>query len=378
MRRNRTRSVVGAAAVSLLVAACGSSDNGDTVASGEGGGACAGQPDSTASEIYAELEGMPYEERIETLAEGAAEEGGVTLYSSRDSDLLDQLKQKFEEIYPDVTVQYLSGENPELFARMQQEGTGKNAAVDVVVADLLPAMEAEGLLADHHGVPITPEFPEDGYGENYISFGPSPSVIAWNTNLVTEEEAPKNWEDLLDPKWKGKIAIEAKPDHMTTEFVLAWGEEEAREYMTKLMENEPLIRKGHSTVNELLAAGEFPIAAEVFLHKTLETINNGAPVDWVLPDPAPNGSNAFGIAEHSPNPCAAALFANFLVDKPGAEVWAADARLVLTPGVDPLYPAAGKVVGDPAIRVVDPFSREEAHDVGTELVEEFITPAFTG
>lgn len=376
MHRNRVRSVLGAAAVSLLVAACGSSnDDNDASASG-GDGPCAG--DGTASEVYAELADLEYEERVDALAEGAAQEGLVTLYSSRDADLLEELKQGFEELYPDVTLEYLSGENPELFARMQQEGTGANAAVDLVVADLLPAMEAEGMLADIHGVPITPDFPEEGYGENYIMFGPSPSVIAWNTDLVSEDEAPKTWEDLLDPKWKGKIAIEAKPDHMTTEFVLAWGEEKAHEYMTELMKNEPLIRKGHSTINELLAAGEFPVAAEVYLHKTMETIEDGAPVDWALPDPAPNGSNAFGIAEQAPNPCGAALFANFLVREEGAKIWAADARLVLTPGVEAKYPEAGEVVGDPRIRIVDPFTREEAHKVGAAFVDEFITPAFTG
>lgn len=369
MRTNSVDAVFCAAAVALLVVGCGSSANEGGTSSSSAG---------TASEVYAEVADLEYEERMSALAEAGAEEGLVTVYSSRDSDLLEEIKQAFEEKYPDISLEYLSGETPELFARMQQEGKEDNAAVDVVVGDLLPAMEEEGMLADLHGVPITPDYPEDGYGENYIMFGPSPSVIVWNTNMVSEDEAPKDWDDLLDPKWKGKIAIEAKPDHMTTELVLAWGEERAREYMTEFMANEPLVRKGHTAINELLAAGEFPIASESFAHNTEEAIAEGAPLDWVAPDPSPNGSNAFGIAEFAPHPNAAALLANFLIDTEGAEIWAADGRLVLTPGVEPLYPRIAELIGDPRLTAIDPFTREEAHDVGTELIEEFVTPAFTG
>jgi iron(III) transport system substrate-binding protein len=374
MHRKSIQSVLAAGAVSLLVAGCGSSGEGGGGKTGGAGGSAA----STASEVYAEMEGMKYEERLALLEEKAAEEGRITLYSSRDDDLLEAMKVKFEKLYPDITVQYLSGENPEIFSRIQQEGKGSNAVVDVVLSDLIPAMKNEGFLADIYGVPIPSDYPEEAVGENYMQLGPSPTVMAWNTDLVSEAEVPQSYQDFLDPKWKGKFALEAKPDHMITAMVIKWGEEETREFMAKLMENEPLVRKGHSNVNQLLAAGEFPIAMEVFAHKTSETIAKGAPVDFRGLDPVPNGANAFGIAEYAPNPYAAALFSHFILTKPGAEILAADGRLVNTPGVEPLYPRAAELADDPTIVIVDPFAREEANKIALSLIGEYVTPAFTG
>lgn len=370
MRSKGVRSAVVGTALSLLVAGCGGS--GEETSTVDTADAPRG-----ASAVFAELAKLPYEQRLETMKQKATEEGKITLYSSRDADLLEKFKKRFEELYPGVEVEALSGNTSELFSRIQQEGTGRNAAVDVVLADMLPAMTKEGLAAKLHDAVAPQNYPKNGYGENYMKLGPSPTIMAWNTNLVPPDQVPDTWDDLLDPKWKGKVAIDVEPEDMVTGMVIKWGEEKTREYLTKFMANKPIIRKGHSTINELLAAGEFPIAAEVFAHNTSKAIKKGAPLDFKALDPTAGGANTYMVAEAAPHPYAAGLFAHFLADVPGGEIIADDGRLVLTPGVKQKFPDVAALIGDPRLPDADPLEQAAAAEVATRLIEEFVTPAFT-
>lgn len=396
MRSTRALPAIG---VSLVMALAGCGGGGDTdtetAAGGDGeatvatseaegedaGDACAEIDATEASEIYAALAEIEYDERVACIESRAAEEGEVVIYSSRDSDMLDAWQADFADAYPDVEFEYLSAQPEVLYERLLQEARGDAATADVVqMGEELKLLGDEGHLATLHGAMVPEGFPDHGHGEWYMAFGPSPLVLAYNTDLVSEDEAPQEWEDLLDPKWDGKVAIETGATHFVKTLVGVWGEDEARDYLEKLVHgNNAIIRKGHTNITNMLAAGEFPIAAELYGHKVESFIDEkGAPIDWVAPDPTPTGSGGFGIAASSPNPFAAALLAHYMTGPRAGQIWAEDGRLHLHPDVEPKYPRTAELIGDPKLFAATPDKGHEELEIAQELINEIIVPAYAG
>lgn len=395
MRSNRALLAIGIS-LAMALAGCGGSDAEQASATAgdgemteatndeapeEAGDACADITATEASDVYAALAELEYDERISCIESRAAEEGKVVLYSSRDSDMLDAWQADFADAYPEVEFEYLSAQPEVLYERLLQEARGDVATADVVqMGEELKLLGDEGYLATLHGATVPEGFPDHGHGEWFMAFGPSPLVLTWNTDLVSEEEAPQEWEDLLDPKWDGKVAIETGATHLVKTFAGVWGEEEARDYLDKLVNgNNAIIRKGHTNITTMLAAGEFPIAAELYAHKVEKFIHEkGAPLDWVAPDPTPTGSGGFGISAGSPNPFAAALLAHYMTGPRAGAIWAEDGRLHLHPDVEPKYPRTAELIGEPKLFAATPDKGHEELEIAQELIDEIIVPAYAG
>ena len=79
------------------------------------------------------------------------------------------------------------------------------------------------------------------------------ATIAFNHRLVKKEEAPKTYNDLLDPKWKGDLTIDLEPERMLTAWLLAWGEPKTQEFVQKLLANGTTVRRGHTLQAQLCA-----------------------------------------------------------------------------------------------------------------------------
>jgi iron(III) transport system substrate-binding protein len=154
-----------------------------------------------------------------------------------------------------------------------------------------------------------------------------PLTIAYNTRLVPANEAPKSWRDLLNPKWKGKIAMES--DHLVwyAGMLKVLGKEKGRQFMTALSKQNIRLVGGASIGMNLLAAGEFPIFSSR-ANQTEIFKMRGAPVDWVKdPDPLLSQFHAAGIAKNPPHPNAARLLLDFLLSEEAAEIVAESQRL---------------------------------------------------
>ena len=95
------------------------------------------------------------------------------------------------------------------------------------------------------------------------------------------------------------------------------GKEAAADFMRKLAAQQIQWRKGHSLIGQLMAAGEFPLAAELQVHTVERVKAQGAPVDWsVLDGVIPISKVAAGITSTGSNTHAAALFYDFLLSRP--------------------------------------------------------------
>ena len=105
-------------------------------------------------------------------------------------------------------------------------------------------------------------------------------VIGYNTKLVSEKEAPKDWRDLLDAKWKGKVSIDQEEYEWYATLIHAWGKEKAQKYMKDLAKQDIQWRKGHTLIAQLMNAGEFPVA-NFYAHRMESMKKKGANVEWV-------------------------------------------------------------------------------------------------
>src|SRR2546425_5734517 len=132
-------------------------------------------------------------------------------------------------------------------------------------------------------------------------------TIAYNTNLVKPNEVPNSYEDLLHPRWVGRIGIEAGDTDWFGSIVKLMGEDKGLAFFRKLSQMKPQIRTGHTLMAELVASGEIPLAATIYNHNAERLLVNGAPVKWKALTPTFGRPNAVAVAKHAPRPHAALL-----------------------------------------------------------------------
>ena len=140
-------------------------------------------------------------------------------------------------------------------------------------------------------------------------------VQAYNTNLLKKEDLPRTYRDLLDPRWKGKLGIEAKDQDWFASVVdVMGGEEEGLEFFRQLgTTNGVSVRVGHTLLNNMVISGEVPLALTVYNYMPEQAKKTGAPIDWFALEPAIARSNAVGVARRAPHPKAALLFYEYLL-----------------------------------------------------------------
>ncbi len=202
-----------------------------------------------------------------------------------------------------------------MFQRIGQEYASRIYGVDVVNssdAAHFIAWKRDGILAPFVPADVAMHYPADHYDPDgmFASFRVSLSPIAYNTDLVKREEAPKSFADLLDPKWMGKI-VKAHPSYsgtiLTATFQvvreLGWG------YLEKLAKQKVMQVQSATDPPKKLALGERAVMADGGEYNVLQSKESGGPIEVVYPaegTPLIVGPN--GIFKNAPNPNAARLF----------------------------------------------------------------------
>lgn len=146
-----------------------------------------------------------------------------------------------------------------------------------------------------------------------------PFCIGFNTKLVKKEEAPKTWEDFLDPKWKGKFVVDTRPQCFIN-LAGAWGSQKVLDYMKKLGKNTPIFVRGQTQLASMMAAGDYMLSASAMLQALTYVAQKGAPVAWNFPDPVPIDMVDFSVLKKARHPNAAKLLLAWLGNK-GYKIW---------------------------------------------------------
>jgi iron(III) transport system substrate-binding protein len=145
-------------------------------------------------------------------------------------------------------------------------------------------------------------------------------TIGYNTNLVKPEEVPNAYEDLVHPRWVGRVGLEGSDVDWFGAVVKSMGEEKGLAYFRKLADSKPQIRTGHTLMAELVASGEIPLAATIYNHNIERLTVKGAPVKWKAVQPTFGRPNAIGVAKKAPHPHAAMQFVDFMLSKEGQTI----------------------------------------------------------
>src|SRR5437870_887430 len=163
-------------------------------------------------------------------------------------------------------------------------------------------------------------------------------TIGYNPKLVAEKDAPKQWEDLLEAKWKGKISVDPEEYNWYATLTKSWGKERTQKYMRALAKQEIQWRKGHTLIAQLVSAGEFPLGI-IYVHRIEEMKQRGAPIEWVnTVNPVVVTLNSAGFSPKPPHPNTARLFIDFLLSKPAQQRLRALRRIPARSDVEPISP----------------------------------------
>jgi iron(III) transport system substrate-binding protein len=288
---------------------------------------------------------MPAAERQARLSEGAKKESGLVWYSSTTAEDALALIKKFHEQHPAIQINHFRSSSEKLLERILAESRANAFKADIVT---LPELELSimikrKLLARYEAVEnyLFPAETKDPHGF-WTGLYTSAWVPAHNTKMVSKDAAPKSYKDLLNPKWKGAIAMDNEPYNwyiVSLRFLEKRdGKEAAADYMKKLAAQQIQWRKGHSLIGQLMSAGEFPIAAELQVHTVERAKAQGAPVEWsVLDGVIPISKVAAGITSTGGNLYTSALFYDFLLSRPGMETIRASRRIPTRPDVTAPY-----------------------------------------
>jgi len=250
-----------------------------------------------------------------SLIEAAKKEGKLFYYTSVDLPLAEKIAKSFEAAYPGIAVRVERSGAERVFQRIGQEYASRIYGVDVVNssdAAHFIVWKRDGILAPFLPADVAMHYPADHKDADgmFASFRVSLSPIAYNTDLVKREEAPKSFADLLDPKWTGKI-VKAHPSYsgtiLTATFQIA--RDLGWEYFEKLAKQKVMQVQSATDPPKKLALGERAVMADGGEYNVLQSKESGGPLEVVYPmegTPLVVGPN--GIFKNAPNPNAARLF----------------------------------------------------------------------
>jgi iron(III) transport system substrate-binding protein len=266
----------------------------------------------TAAEV-ASYQGADRQQR---LVDGAKREGFLSVYNSAPVDDMAVFAGAFEKKYG-VKVRVWRASSENIVQRVVAESRAGRNEFDIAETNSpeMEALQRERVLQEvkspHLGELIPQAIPPHrewiGTRLNVFSF-------AYNTRLVKKEELPKAFEDLLSPRWKGRLGIEGADMDWFAGVVASMGEAKGLKLFRDIVAaNGMSVRNGHTLLTNLVASGEVPMALTVYNYKAEQLKNDGAPIDWFVLQPALARPQGVGMARRAPHPNAAALFFDFML-----------------------------------------------------------------
>jgi iron(III) transport system substrate-binding protein len=361
-RRRTTPSLALLVVASLLLAACGGTPSARPAApassgaapsgSAPSGGATGGAPSAPAQQAAPASGAQPAQGTqaairpefqdamrlsIDELHQRALGEGGSLAYYGTLAQInAEKILPAFEARFPGIKVEHIDATGERLAARIIAEARGGRTLADVYEANLSAALQLhqQGLLLQA----LPPEadaYPDDLKGSFFLGMGLTALVVAWNTSQVAAADAPRQIEDVADPKWRGRLIAEPQD----TEFLIGLGrklgsQDRAVEVLRRIAANEPEFHRGHSELAELLIAGQAAVCFTCYSHHYPSRMRRGAPVDYLI-DEGIAQITATAVLKDAPRPYSAMLWQRYMHTEEGQRMYAEGGRTPAHPNVAP-------------------------------------------
>lgn len=273
------------------------------------------------------------------LIEAAKKEGKVVWYTSMAIDTSKPLLDAFLKEYPFIKADLVRAGEEQLTNRMLSETRAGQWLFDAVSTSSIGALIERKMITPY----LAPE--RDAFMDQFkdpqgywTGVFANNLILAYNTKMVAAKDAPKDYSDLLQPKWKGQMLMDSTDYDWFGTLITAWGREKTVKYMQQLAKQEPLWRRGHGLTAQLVGAGETALAwAYSFRIERMK--RDGAPVDWVETfDPIVVTISGIALSAKATSPNAAKLLINFATSKKGQEMVREMRRIPARGDVKPFAP----------------------------------------
>jgi iron(III) transport system substrate-binding protein len=261
-------------------------------------------------------------DRDARLIEGAKREGSVVLYTSLAPTESQPLASAFEQKYG-IRVELWRALSDQVVRRAVTEAQARRYDVDVIETNG-PEMEMlarEQLLAEFYS-PHLADLPAEAIPVHRTWFPDRLNfyVVAYNTAKVQRSEIPATYEGFADPRWRGRIAVEATDAEWMATLIKAGQAGTDMNFFRDLSALGPDVRRGHVLLANLVASGEVPVGLTAYNSNVVPLMREGAPIDYVPVQPVVARPQGIGVATNAPHPHAALLFADFVLSQEGQEL----------------------------------------------------------
>ena len=259
-------------------------------------------------------------DRLQRIAEAAKGEGELTIYTSTPVEDMKVLTDAFERKYG-IKTKVWRASSEKVLQRAVAEARAQRFDVDAFDTNgpQLEALVREKLLTPVWSPSLASLVPEARFAhQSWVGTRLLVFVLAYNTKLVRKSELPASYDGFADPKWKGRLGIEAEDSDWFATISTLMGEAKAETLFRSIVAaNGVSVRKGHTLLTQLVASGEVPVALTVYNYKAEQLKNQGAPIDWYVIPPAIARANGVGVAARAPHPNAALLWYEFELGEEG-------------------------------------------------------------
>jgi len=306
---------------------------------------------SPAEQLFTELSKLSPEQRTKRLEEGARKEGKLNFIHTFRGKLARDHVKLFEKHYSFVKVDMTDVGSQDAAERLIAEETAGRHLTDVLslaVPDL-PVILKQDLLANYP-TPATRRIPKKFQGfidkENrWLPYYWSEHGISYNTNLIPAAKAPKDWQDLCKPEYKGQISFDPPETRFMVGLYTLMGEEKFKAWAKCIGENRPITQRGHTQRMNLMLAVDHAIQGDNFLYVGAEAKKKDPKTPYAIVYSAPilGYAGAMVINKNSPHPYAAALFSDWTLSDESQKYIAGEFRGPLV-GKHPYLPDDANIV----------------------------------
>src|SRR5712692_6811755 len=304
-------------------------------------------------------------DRDQRVMAGAKKEGSLLIYTSIAEKDLMVINSDFEKRYG-IKATVWRASTDKVLQRAVLEARANRFDFDVVhiSAPEMEALHREKLLQEAR----SPHFKDLIPGailphKEWVAQFLSVFVHAYNTDKVKKAELPKTYQDLLDPRWKGRLGVEAKDQEWFFTVVKEMGEEKGLKFFRDLAATNGLsFRSGHTLLNNMVVSGEVPLALTLYIYMPEQAKKKGAPIDWFVLDPVVGRANGMGISKKAPHPHAAMLFYDYMLNEAQP--------LMVKMNYVPTNRKANSPLKNMKIKFVDPVVALDEYEKWEKLYEE--------
>jgi iron(III) transport system substrate-binding protein len=297
--------------------------------------------------FFAEVNKLSGAQRQKKLLAGAKQEGEVMLYSSSGLEEVRAITKQFAGQYPFINTRIMRKGGSQLFDVAYLEFQNQKRIVDVYwagISTLGPIVKQHKAMLARYLSPERAAIPEEyrdkeGY---WTATRVSVAIFAYHAQKVPKDKVPKVFADLLDPFWKGKLAVDTNPGRFTGLLVERMGWTKTKDYLQKLAHQDLKVHRGRTARMQLILAGEIIGSLDINADNIVEMQSQNAPLEYALLDPTLLSLTSLAMPSQSSHPHAATLFYDYVLSKEGQELLAKENNVPVREDVEVVVRTLGQ------------------------------------